>query len=115
VFSEVPPTPAVRTWLERITCKPYAYADTRDIGGCTLRVSGPFGMETITVDCAKGHPDNPFTDDEVIGKFASNVKLAGWSGAQARDFSAYVLTLDQHSDLASLYRQLAAPVAYARG
>jgi 2-methylcitrate dehydratase PrpD len=115
VFSEVPPTPAVRAWLERITCKPYANVDTRDIGGCTLRVRGPFGVQTITVDCAKGHPDNPFTDDEVTAKFASNVKLAGWSGAQARDFSAYILTLDRQHDLAPLYRQLAAPVACARG
>ena len=80
VFSEVPPIPAVRAWLERITCKPYANADTRDIGGCTLHVRGPFGAagtESITIDCAKGHPDNPFTDAEVTGKFASNVKLAG--------------------------------------
>ena len=115
VFSEVPPSPAVRRWLDRITCKPYANADTRDIGGCTLRVSGPFGSETITVNCAKGHPDNPFTDEEVTGKFASNVKLAGWGSAQARDFSAYILALDQQSDLALLYRQLAAPIANSRG
>ena len=114
VFSEVPPTALVRQWLARITCKPYANADTRDIGGCTLRASGPYGTETITVDCAKGHPDNPFTDDEVTGKFASNVKLAGWGNAQARDFSDYLLTLDRHSDLALLYRQLAAPIADAR-
>lgn len=110
VFSEVPPTSAVRAWLERIVCKPYANADTRDIGGCTLRASGPFGVETITVDCAKGHPDNPFTDEEVTGKFASNVTLAGWSSAQAREFAGYLLTLDQQRDLTLLYRQLAAPV-----
>ncbi len=115
VFSEVPPAAEVRRWLERITCKPFTNADTRDIGGCTLRVRGPFGMETVTVDCAKGHPDNPFTDDEVTSKFASNVKLAGWSSAQAQDFANYLLTLDQQENLALLYRQLAAPVAYARG
>lgn len=118
VFSEVPPTAAVRRWLERITCKPYAAAvnaDTRDIGGCTLRVSGAFGVETITIDCAKGHPDNPFTDEEVTGKFVSNVKLAGWSEAEARDFAAYLLTLDQQQELAPLFRQLAAPIMNARG
>ena len=115
VFSEVPPSPAVRPWLDRITCKPYANADTRDIGGCTLRVSGPFGSETITVNCAKGHPDNPFTDEEVTGKFAANVKLAGWDSTQAHEFSAYILTLDQQEDLTLLYRQLAAPIVNARG
>jgi 2-methylcitrate dehydratase PrpD len=117
VFSEVPPTPAVRRWLERITCKPYGNetnADTRNIGGATLTARGPFGTQTITVDCAKGHPDNPFTDDEVTGKFASNVKLAGWRSDAARAFSAYILALDQQRDLAQLYQQLAAPVKYAR-
>jgi 2-methylcitrate dehydratase PrpD len=104
----------VHAWLARISCKPYTGADTRDIGGCTLRASGPFGVEAITVDCAKGHPDNPFTDEEVTGKFASNVKLAGWSCAQAQDFSNYILTLDQQSNLELLYRQLAAPIAGAR-
>ena len=115
VFSEVPPTAAVRQWLARITCKPYANAGTRDIGGCTLRVSGPFGVETVTIDCAKGHPDNPFTDDEVTGKFASNVTLAGWSSTQARDFASHILTLDRQTNLTPLYRQLAAPIAHARG
>ncbi|HTE16401.1 MAG TPA: MmgE/PrpD family protein [Burkholderiales bacterium] len=114
VFSEVPPTPAVRAWLERITCKPYANAGTRDIGGCTLRVSGAFGTETITVDYAKGHPDNPFTDEEVTRKFASNVTLAGWHATQAHEFSAYILRLDRQTTLAPLYRQLAAPIANAR-
>jgi 2-methylcitrate dehydratase PrpD len=115
VFSEVPPTAAVRQWLERITCKPFANAGTRDIGGCTLRAKGAYGTETITVDCAKGHPDNPFTDDEVTGKFASNVKLAGWSAAQTREFADYMLNLDQQTDLVLLYRRLAAPIANARG
>ena len=114
VFSEVPPTPAVHRWLERISCKPYPDAETRDIGGATLTARGPFGTETITIDCAKGHPDNPFTDDEVTGKFASNVKLASWSAAQAHDFAGYVLTLDTQGSLATLYRALAAPVVSAR-
>lgn len=114
VFSEVPPTPAVRKWLERITCKPYANAGTRDIGGCTLRVSGPFGTKAMTVDYAKGHPENPFTDEEVTSKFASNAKLAGWSDDQAQEFSDYILTLDQQRDLSLLYQQIAAPVANAR-
>lgn len=115
VFSEVPPTAAVRRWLERITCKPYANADTRDVGGATLTVHGPFGAETITVKVAKGHPDNPFTDEEVTSKFAANVKLAGWSEAQAQAFAAHVLALDAQSDLALLYQSLAAPVKNARG
>jgi len=113
VFSEVPPTPEVRRWLERITCKPYgksSSADTRVIGGATLTVRGPFGIETITVNAAKGHPDNPFTDDEVTGKFTSNVKLAGWSEEQAQDFARYVLELDRQTSLAPLYQQLARPV-----
>ena len=83
-------------------------------GGCTLRVSGPFGTKTLTVDCAKGHPDNPFTDEEVAGKFASNAQLAGWTIEQAQEFSAYILTLDQQDDLSLLYRQIAAPIKDAR-
>jgi 2-methylcitrate dehydratase PrpD len=103
VFSEVPPTQAVQQWLERITYKPYANADTRDIGGCTLVARGAFGMETVTVDCAKGHPDNPFTDVEVTDKFMSNVKLAGWNSRDAEDFARYVLDLDGQRSLEPLY------------
>ncbi len=109
VFSEVPPTPAVRVWLERITCK----ADTtsaRNIGGCTLRASGPFGTQTLTVDCAKGHPDNPFSDDEVMAKFSANTQLAGWHAADSKAFARYVLSLDQQDSLAVLFRELARPV-----
>lgn len=111
VFSEVPPTSAVRTWLERITCKPFANAGTRDIGGAILTARGPFGVETLTVTSAKGHPDNPFSDEELTGKFTSNVKLAGWDGARASTFANYVLALDKQRDLSLLYRELAAPVA----
>lgn len=106
VFSEVPPTPAVRTWLERITCKA-SNAGTRDIGGCTLRVRGPFGVESIAIDCAKGHPDNPFTDEEVTAKFASNAELAGWPKNESREFAGYILDLDRQADLAPLYQRLA--------
>lgn len=81
--------------------KPYAHGQSRDIGGATLTARGPFGGETITVDCAKGHPDNPFADDELTAKFAANVKLAGWSAAQARDASTYLLALDRQHNLAA--------------
>ena len=110
VFSEVPPTPAVRTWLERITCKPYANAETREIGGATLTARDAFGSESITVTFAKGHPDHPFTDEEVAGKFTANVKLAGWSSDQARSFADYILALDSAKSLDLLYQRLAAPI-----
>jgi 2-methylcitrate dehydratase PrpD len=115
VFSEVPPTEPVRHWLERITCKPYANADSRDIGGCTLIARGAFGEKTVTVDCAKGHPDNPFTDAEVTGKFASNVKLAGWTDNEGSEFARYVLDLDRRENLTLLYERLARGIThYAR-
>lgn len=110
VFSEVPPTAPVRAWLPRITCKPYADVSTREIGGATVTVRGPFETQAMTVTVAKGHPDNPFSDSEVMGKFASNVKLAGWHDDEARRFAEYILALDGANSLNFLYERLSAPV-----
>jgi 2-methylcitrate dehydratase PrpD len=116
VFSEVPPSEPVRAWLERITCKPYENADTRDIGGATVTVRGPFSTESLTVNVAKGHPDNPFTDAEATGKFITNVKLAGWREQEAREFAEYILALggEAGGDLEFLYEALEAPVVSTR-
>jgi len=109
LFSEIPVSPAVRAMIERIRCESDSAAGMRDVGGCTLRATGAFGERAVTVDCAKGHPDDPFTEDEIAAKFAANARIARWSDKEAAQFASYVLTLDEQSDLKPLFAQLARP------
>jgi 2-methylcitrate dehydratase PrpD len=102
LVQEVPPSPAVASWLGRIACAPAENAGDRDIGGCVLTATGPFGLRTVTVDNAKGHPDNPVSDAELQAKFARHVGLAGIPPAGVEDLVRLVWTADEAPDASTL-------------
>jgi len=102
LVQEVPPSSAVTSWLGRITCAPAENAGDRDIGGCVLAATGPFGMRTVRVDNAKGHPDNPVSDAELQAKFAHHVGLAGIPSARVEDLVRLVWKMGEAPDAAAL-------------
>ena len=99
---EVPPSPAVASWLGRIACRAAENTGDRDIGGCVLTATGPFGMRTVRVDNAKGHPDNPVSDAELQAKFAHHVALAGIPQARAGDLVRLGWEVDEARDASAL-------------
>ena len=108
LVSEVPPSPAVASWMRRIRCTLIEESSARDIGGCVLTAAGPFGMRALTVENAKGHPDNPVSDAELRRKFAHNVGLAGISSDDAAGLADRVWAIDEAPDASLLLWQLVA-------
>lgn len=104
LVSEVPPSPGVASWIDRIGCGVIEESSSRDIGGCVLTATGPFGIRTVTVDNAKGHPDNPLSNAELQAKFTHNVALAGLSEDDARDLVNRIWAIDSIPDAAQLLR-----------
>jgi 2-methylcitrate dehydratase PrpD len=111
LLDEIPPSPELRQWIERIEATPLAGSATRDVGACEIEASGPFGAVTIAASAAKGHPDAPLTAQELADKFCANVALAGMGGAEARELAARLLELDRSADLTVLLRVLRRPQA----
>ena len=60
---------------------------------------------------AKGHPDNPLTDEEVLAKFRANLRYAKVSEARATELSAAIMEIDSLSDVRPLADALAGAVA----
>ena len=106
--SEIPPTPKIAAAIARVSCRADQNA-SRDIGGCTLRVHGPFGMKEITHSNAKGHPDFPLDDAELLEKFHANLRYAKVDPKRAEDIAQGLLNLDALPDV----RQLADTIAGA--
>ncbi|HEY0336492.1 MAG TPA: MmgE/PrpD family protein, partial [Burkholderiales bacterium] len=67
--ADVPPSTTVRAWINKINCRADATAAQRDVGGCTIRAFGHFGMREVRQVNAKGHPDHPLSDAELLAKF----------------------------------------------
>lgn len=95
LVTDIPPGPDLAQRMARITCRAEADAPSRDVGACRLTAHGPFGTETATAAQAKGHPDLPLNDAELMEKFTLNVELAGVSRAGAHDMAARLLHLDR--------------------
>jgi 2-methylcitrate dehydratase PrpD len=104
LVSEVPPSPAVASWIDRINCGIIEASSSRDIGGCVLTATGPFGMQTVTVDNARGHPENPLSDADLQAKFAHNVAIAGLSETDAGYLNDRIWATDEMTDAAQLLR-----------
>ncbi len=102
LVEEVPPSPAIRSLVDRITCHVIEDATDRDIGGCILRAHGSFGMVEVKDSHAKGHPDDPLSDQELLDKFNANVSLAGFSTAAAQTLANDILNIDNKPDIAPL-------------
>ena len=78
-------------WIGKISGTPDPAAAARDIGGCKIRAHGPFGTREVEHTNAKGHPDFPFSDDELLAKFKANLRYAKVSEAQAAELADAIM------------------------
>ncbi len=99
---EIPPSPKLREWIAKISCAPDTAAAHRDIGGCKLRAHGAFGTRDVEQTCAKGHPDNPLSGDELLAKFKANLRYARVSDKQAAELADAIMDIDNLSDVRAL-------------
>ena len=108
LVSEIPPSPAVASWIGRISSTPADASSDRDIGGCVLVATGGFGMWQVAVDNAKGHPGNPVTDAELKRKFAHNAGLARLSERSIVDLAGHIWAAGEAADASLLLQRIAA-------
>jgi 2-methylcitrate dehydratase PrpD len=106
--SEVPPSPRLRAAIGRISVRGEAEAAERDIGGCTLRAFGPFGTREVRHDHAKGHPDFPLSDAELMEKFKANLRYARVPEREAARLADAILDIDSVEDVTPLLDMLGA-------
>lgn len=99
---QIPPSPEMVAGIARISCSADAAAASRDIGGCTLRAFGPFGMKEVTHINAKGHPDHPLSDDELLAKFNANLAYAKVLPADAEQLAQAIFNIDAMEDVRPL-------------
>jgi 2-methylcitrate dehydratase PrpD len=104
---EIPPSPRVAALIARIACTADASAAQRDVGGCTLRAHGAFGVREVFESHAKGHPDNPLSATELRAKFNANVRLAGIESAAADELASTIMNVDRADSVAPLLARLA--------
>ena len=107
---EIPPTPKVRDMIARIHATPDA-STARDIGGCIVRASGRFGVREVRHENAKGHPDFPLSDDELLAKFNANLSYAGVAARDAALLAEQILSIDTLPDVRVLADAVAGAVA----
>ena len=106
LVEEIPPSARMQACIARIECRADTAAAQRDIGGCTLRAHGPFGTREAREINAKGHPDNPLSNDELLAKFKSNVRLAGVTADAAEELAQQILDFDNFPDVLPFLAQL---------
>ena len=109
---EIPPSQKLSAWIAKITVAPDADADAAqcDIGSCTIRAHGAFGTREVVETSAKGHPDNPLSDDELLAKFKANLRYAKVSDEQAAELADAILSIDSLSDVQPLADVIAGAV-----
>ena len=73
-----------------------------------LTATGPFGMRALTIENAKGHPDNPVSDAELRHKFAHNAGLAGITPERTARLADQIWSIDEAADASTLLRKLVA-------
>ena len=104
---EIPPSPKLREWIGKISATPDPAAAQRDIGGCQLHVHGAFGTRKVEQTSAKGHPDHPLTDAELLAKFKANLHYANVPEARATELAEQIMEIDSLSDVRPLADALA--------
>lgn len=107
---DIPPSPKLGEWIRRISGAPDPAAAQRDIGGCRLRAYGRFGTREVEQTSAKGHPDNPVNDDELLAKFKANLRYAKVSDRQAAELADAILAIDRLPDVRPLADAIAGAV-----
>ena len=108
---EIPPSAKMREWIAKISGTPDPAAAQRDVGGCTLRAHGSFGTREVEQTSAKGHPDNPLTEDELLAKFKANLRYAKVSDTHAAELADAIMNVDSLSDVRPLADAIAGAVA----
>ncbi len=110
---EIPPSPALSAWIAKIKVSPDPAVDATqcDIGICTIRAHGAFGVREVIETSAKGHPDNPLSDDELLAKFKANLRFARVSDERAAELADAILNIDSLSDVQPLADAIAGAVA----
>ena len=108
---EIPPSPKLREWIGKISATPDPAAAQRDIGGCKLRAHGAFGTRAVKQTSAKGHPDNPLNDDELLAKFKANLRYAKVSDETAAQLADAIMDIDSLSEVRPLADAIAGVVA----
>ncbi|MGZ5719044.1 MAG: MmgE/PrpD family protein [Burkholderiales bacterium] len=107
---EIPPSQKLREWIGKISATPDPAAAQRDIGGCKLHAHGAFGIREVEQTSAKGHPDNPLSDDELLAKFKANLRYANVSDGQATELADAIMDIDSLSDVRPLADAIAGAV-----
>jgi 2-methylcitrate dehydratase PrpD len=108
---EIPPSPKLREWIGKISGTSDPAAGQRDIGGCKLRAHGAFGTRSVEQTSAKGHPDNPLGDDELLVKFKANLRYAKVSDDAAAQLAEAIMVIDSLPDVRQLADAIAGAVA----
>ncbi len=108
---DIPPPPKLREWIGKISAAPDPAAGQRDIGGCKIRAHGAFGTRVVEQTSAKGHPDNPLSDDELLAKFKANLRYAKLSDEKAAQLADAILDIDSLPDVRPLADAIAGAVA----
>lgn len=104
---EVPPSVKIRNGIAKITCRADATAAQRDVGGCTLRARGPFGMREVQQASARGHPDHPLSEEELLDKFKANLRCANVPETQALHLAEDIMSIDSFEDIVPLMDAIA--------
>lgn len=107
LVEEIPPRAATRALIERMECKVIENAADRDIGGCVLRAHGSFGVVEVSGDHARGHPDNPLSDTELLQKFHANTALAGLDERTSASLANELMEIDAQADVGPLLKRMA--------
>jgi len=108
---EVPPSPKLREWIAKISGTADPAAAQRDIGGCVLRAHGSFGTREVRQTNAKGHPDHPLSDGELLAKFKANLRYAKVPDARATELAEAIMEIDSATDVRPLADALAGAVS----
>jgi 2-methylcitrate dehydratase PrpD len=108
---DIPPSPELRDWIGRISATPDPTAAQRDIGGCRIRAHGAFGTREVEQASAKGHPENPLSDDELLEKFKANLRYAKVGEQQTAELADAIMRIDSLPDVRPLADTIAGAVA----
>ena len=104
---EIPPSAHLRDWIRKISATADPAAAQRDVGGCRLKAYGSFGSREVQQTNAKGHPDDPLSDAELLAKFKANLRYAKVPEARATELAEQIMEIDSLSDVRPLADALA--------
>ena len=104
---EIPPSANLRDWISKISATADPVAGQRDVGGCMLKAYGAFGAREVQQTNAKGHPDHPLSDAELLAKFKANLRYANVPDARAAELAEQIMAIDSLSDVRPLADALA--------